>query len=94
MPWAIPVPIRRSIVERHQAGQGLTPIALELDLPVGVLDNLPDSTVRFLWLLHRPQPWYPMAPAPPADPYARHNHMIAWVKSVDSGPTVGNLVVR
>ena len=33
MPRAIPVPIRRAIVERHLAGQSLDTIARDLDLP-------------------------------------------------------------
>jgi transposase len=45
MPRAIPVPIRRAIVERHRAGQALTTIALELDLSYG--------TVRHLWRRYR-----------------------------------------
>jgi transposase-like protein len=45
MPRAIPLPIRRAIVERHQAGQSLVMIALEL--------GLPDQTVRKLWRRYR-----------------------------------------
>ena len=45
MPRAIPVPIRRAIVERHLAGQSLDTIALGL--------NLPYYTVRCLWQRYR-----------------------------------------
>ena len=37
MPRAIPVPIRRAIVERRFAGQGLDTIARGLDLPYGTV---------------------------------------------------------
>jgi hypothetical protein len=40
MPRAIPVPIRQSIVERHQTGQTLTTIASELDLPHSTVRDL------------------------------------------------------
>jgi hypothetical protein len=68
MPRAIPVPIRRAIVERCLAGQGLDTIALGLDLPYG--------TDRSLWRPHRLQgedgpilgpgsiKWRPDAPGP------------------------------
>ena len=45
MPRAIPMPIRRAIVERHQAGQTLETIALELGFAY--------ETVRNLWRRYR-----------------------------------------
>ena len=45
MPRAIPVPVRRAIAERHQAGEALTKIALDLSLSYG--------TVRDLWGRYR-----------------------------------------
>ena len=45
MPRAIPLPIRRAIVERRLAGQSLDTIARDLDLPYG--------TVRSLWRCYR-----------------------------------------
>lgn len=40
MPRAIPVLIRRVVVERHQAGQALTAISLELGLCYGTVRKL------------------------------------------------------
>jgi transposase len=45
MPRAISVPVRRAIAERHQAGEALTKIALDLGLSYG--------TVRDLWGRYR-----------------------------------------
>lgn len=45
MPQAIAVPIRQAIVQRHQQGQSLGQIALDLKLPYG--------TVRKLWRRYR-----------------------------------------